>query len=166
VAEIAKIIATAWLVTVAVWDRLRGRIPNALVAPVAAGALGWQIYRAARDHTWGSLAVVLLVWAALYAIWRLGVFGAGDAKLLMALIALFPTLTFLLLWAVVVVVVCAPRLLLHKTKTESLDANTRARSRFPGKLFPLPTQADLRAGASPDAWVFCLAGILYLWWLV
>ena len=41
-----RVALTLWLVTVSVWDHLHRRVPNWLVLPVMAGALGFRIYGA------------------------------------------------------------------------------------------------------------------------
>jgi Flp pilus assembly protein protease CpaA len=162
-----KIVVSVWLVAVAVVDRLERRVPNVLVLPAMAGALGWQVYLAFRDKSLGSLVAMLVVWVIIFGIWRLHFFGGGDAKLLMALFGLFPTIKFMMLWAVVVVVLGVPRMIYKRFRAkQTVAAGSAPKTRLLETLFHLPTEEDLRTKGTPDAWVFAVAGAIYLWWLV
>jgi len=139
---VLKVLLSAWLVAVAVWDRVEQRIPNALVLP-ALGAVGvWRIHAALRGRTLAPLGGMLLAWGVVLALWRWRVWGAGDAKLLMVLFGLFPNASFALLLAGVFVV-CEV-------------ACMRARG---GRAGP----QSWRTRSHPDAWMPALAGLLYLW---
>jgi len=68
------------------------RIPNWLTLPWMALALAWQFGQRGLWALW-----VLLIWWGIFFGWALRFYQGGDAKLLMALFALWPDLRFF--WA-------------------------------------------------------------------
>jgi Flp pilus assembly protein protease CpaA len=162
---------TLWLIVVSVWDHRQRRVPNALLAPVMFGALGWQAYLAWRgapsEYARGApegLLTALLAWVVLFLMWRAHVLGGADSKLLMALFALFPTMPFLILFSLVKLAVSLP-LLAYQTLRGGVRQALRGvwwRLRS-GQL--LPSAADLSVGGQPNCWTYALPGVIYLWWL-
>ena len=147
---------TAWLVAVAVWDWRRGIIPNRLTLPVTLAVGGVRLYQ-------GQLQV-LAIWVVLYLIWRMNIMGGGDAKLLMGLFALFPTYEFALLFSILVAAVLTPAIIVRHWGRHPGDLVVGVVSRIRlGHL--LPTQEELRTKGQQYAWVFCLPGVVYLWWM-
>jgi Flp pilus assembly protein protease CpaA len=156
---------TLWLIVVSVWDRVERRVPNVLVLPVMCGALLWQAYVSiAGTYGTGSppIAFVLVAWVVLFLLWRAHIFGGGDAKLLMALFALFPTTQFLLLFAVVVLAVTLPLVALKAARTGLGRSWRNARERLASGQ-ALPTAEDLRTQGRPHCWSLALPGVIYLW---
>ena len=94
---------------------------------------------------------VLAIWVLLYLIWRMNIMGGGDAKLLMGLFALFPTYEFALIFSVLVLAALTPTMIVRHWGKRPSDL--------------LPTQEELRTKGQQYAWVFCLPGVVYLWWL-
>jgi len=156
-----KVLMTFWLVAVAVWDSLARRIPNWLVVPVALLALGWQVYEAVRGKPEG-LVFCLGAWVVLYTMWRVHVFGGGDAKFLMALFAIFPTGQFLLLFSLVVLAVSIPIIVVRHVLPRLSRAPRKAPSRTPEQGL-LPTAEALRTRGQNFSWTFALPGVIYLW---
>jgi Flp pilus assembly protein protease CpaA len=152
---LAKLVITAWLGAVAVWDWRTGRIPNWLSLPVMALGGGLQLYRG----RW----IILLIWVLLYLIWRVHIIGGGDAKLLMGLFALFPTQQFALVFGVVTLVVSVPLMVMQHWSGSPVEV-LRSIMKTLGSGNPLPTQEDLETHGRRYAWTFCLAGVIYLWW--
>jgi len=151
-----KLLATAWLVAAAAWDWRTGLIPNWLTMPVVAGVGALRFY---QGHWY-----VLIIWVLLYLVWRVNFVGGGDAKLLMGLFALFPTDAFALLFGVVVLAVTVPAILLKHWGKHPLRLMQEVAGRLSaGKL--LPTREELEQQGRRYAWSFCLAGIVYTWWL-
>ncbi|MGC9553765.1 MAG: A24 family peptidase [Thermoplasmatota archaeon] len=66
-------------------------IPNRLTLSMMAAGLAVSALRVYTGCLWFMVAVpVALAWALSWALWRAGLFGGGDAKLLMGITALFP----------------------------------------------------------------------------
>ena len=157
-----KVAFTAWLVAVSVWDRLQARVPNYLVLPVMFGAMIWRLYAAVRMGAWGPLGFAAIAWVVLYALWLGNVFGGGDAKLLMALFAAFPTIQFLVFFSIVVLLVSMPMLIIKYAKQGLRTSLQNTRRRLAeGRL--LPTAEQLRSEGRPHCWSLALPGVIYLW---
>lgn len=152
---LVKLLITAWLAAVAVWDWRTGRIPNGLSLPVMGLAGALQLYQG----RW----YVLVIWALLYLIWRVHIIGGGDAKLLMGLFALFPTWRFTLLFGILVLAVSVPLLVLQHWDRSPFEV-VRSIFKTLGSGNPLPSREDLEAHGRRFAWTFCLPGVVYLWW--
>lgn len=134
-----------WLGAVAVIDLRTRRIPNALTLPVLGGALVWRL----AEGKW----VVVPVCVGLYLLWLTGLLGgAGDAKVLMALVALFPAADFALTLAAVVLAVTLPW------------TAARYRGRW-GEFFRnlRPSEERLDREGVPFAWVYNLGALIYMW---
>ena len=134
-----------WLVLISVVDLRTRRIPNALVLPVLVAALVWRL----AQSNW----LVALVCVGLYLLWLSGFLGgAGDAKLLMALVALFPAVEFALVLAAVVLAVTLPW------------TAVRYRRRWGEFVRNLgPSEERLEREGVPFAWVYALGALVYMW---
>ncbi len=153
---LTKLGITAWLGAVALLDLRTATIPNWLTLPVMAVAGGWRLY---QGH-WH----VLLIWAMLYLVWRVNIVGGGDAKLLMGLFALFPTLDFAFAFAAMVLVLSVPLVVVRYRGKCPADIIYGIVDRVQtGRL--LPTREELEERGRPYAWTFCLPGAIYLWLL-
>jgi Flp pilus assembly protein protease CpaA len=190
---VLRIAVTVWLAAVAAQDLLHQRIPNWLVIPVMFAGLLWQIYRLAVGQSLGILFSVIS-WLVIFLIWRVHIFGGGDAKLLMGLLALFPDERLLFLIAVAVVLVAIPLVLYRafqgfrtgpveaeEEETPVMEEEAAPREETTDPLFrgsslaalvsrwkirvPLPTQEKLETRGKPFVWVFALPGVVYVWWL-
>ena len=156
---------TLWLIVVSVWDRAERRVPNGLVLPAMLGALLWQVYASiAGKYETGSppIMFVLVAWVVLFVLWQAHVFGGGDAKLLMALFAMFPTTQFLLVFAVVVLAVTLPLVVLRVARTGLRHTWRNLQERIASGQV-LPTAEDLRTQGRPHCWSLALPGVIYLW---
>lgn len=151
-----RLVITAWLAAVSLWDVRRAIIPNWLTLPAMLAAGGWRLYQG----RW----YVLLMWALLYLLWRVNIMGGGDAKLLMGLFALFPTYDFALLFSLLVLAVTLPLLAARHWGKRPTDLFRGVADRIgQGRL--LPTREELETRGQQYAWTFCLPGVIYLWWL-
>lgn len=155
-----KIALTLWLFALSVKDHLHRRIPNGLVLPVMFGALAWQVYIAITTKA-NALGFIALAWVAIFMLWRAHIFGGGDAKFLMALFALFPSVEFLCFFSLVVLLVSLPLLLAQAVKTRESPFRRLAEG-----LHGLPTADDLRRHGRPYCWTLALPGAIYLWWVL
>jgi len=135
-------------------------IPNGLTLPFMAAGLIWQ----ASQRGWHALWVLAIWWAILLG-WTLHFYGGGDAKLLMALFAFWPTMRFF--WAL-----CAAAVLVGGM---ALWMQYRGRLRELGsfylsnllacKLHPAEGE-ETRGGRGPHLTIAAvLAGGVYAWLL-
>lgn len=72
------------------WDCRRGRIPNGIVLAALTVGTVWRIYGEGIQGLAGYLSCALLWLGILYPLYALGMFGAGDVKLLAAAEGFFP----------------------------------------------------------------------------
>lgn len=153
---LARALLTAWLVFLALSDIRTGRLPNWLTLPVMAGA---GLYHIVNGGHW----FIVIIWVILFALWELNFMMAGDAKLLMALFALFPTREFMLVLAVGGLITLVPLLVLRYQGRPLATTLWTFALRFQN-LDIVPTRAELVREGKRLAWVFCLPSIVYVWW--
>jgi len=158
-----KAACSAWMIVVSAWDARERRIPNALTLPAMLIALGWQVYLLIAQGA-GGLWSALIAWLILFLLWQAHVIGGGDAKVLMALVAMFPTLQFLLLFSLVKLVVTIPLLVKKYWGQRPADLLGQARERVSSARI-LPDEQELQTLGQSNCWTYCLPGIIYLWWL-
>ncbi len=117
------------------------QLPIVLFANVAAPGL--------PGHT--ADPAVTFAWIGILALWRAHVFGGGDTKLLMILFGLYPTVELVITICLVSIAVCGPLLLWQY--------------RQPGQFMrpAWPTAERLAREGQPLAFIYSLAGLLYLW---
>jgi Flp pilus assembly protein protease CpaA len=183
-----KTIITAWLVAIAYSDRRTMAIPNwltlsalglfggirlareawhvlgALLLRVGAASGGWAQRASADAQAWPALRFMFVAWFVCFALWELHVIAGGDAKTLMALLALFPSADFIVLLCAAVFVLGLPLLLLKLRGRRLQDVPSAVVAWFRGGHM-LPTQQQLEQEGKPYAWMFCLPGVVYLWLL-
>ena len=153
------------LLGLAYCDLGQRRVPNKVVRPLLAGALLVLAIRLSLGQLkLGEATLIVATWFTCIALSWLRVFGGGDMKLMMALIALFPDmqLVYLSLGAALA------GLLLILVVTE----RRAGLSRFVALLMmasqgALPGRAEIaeayRTRGQPVTFVFSLAAIAYLW---
>ena len=90
--------------------------------------------------------------------------GGGDAKLLMGVFVIYPTLDFVLAFALLILLIGVPWLLISRLRVRSgslwRSLYVRLLSR---RIFP--SAEDLSTRGKPSAWLFCLPGVIYTWFL-
>lgn len=155
---VAQLALVIWMVTVAAIDHRQGRVPNGLTAPVMFGMGAFRLYEALRGEHVRLLLIV--VWALLFGLWLLHFLGGGDAKFLMALFALFPSMEFVAVLALILLVVMVP-IVLWGARGSSPRAALRALRDRVVTMQVLPTEAELRTRGRRYAWTFALPGIVY-----
>jgi Flp pilus assembly protein protease CpaA len=151
---LVRLAITVWLCSVAILDWRTGLIPNWLTLPVAVIAGGLRAYQG----TWSFL----IAWVLVYLMWRVNVMGGGDAKLLMGLFALFPSYDFVIVFAVSVLAVSIPLIIIKHWGKTSSELVQGIANRL-GRRNVLPTQEELKDQGRRYAWTFCLAGVVYAW---
>ena len=174
---------TLWLLTIVLVDLRTATISNWLTLPVLALLGGWRVVQVvgyasramlaqrgqaaawlenrafAGARSIPALVFVLLAWVLCFGLWELHVVGGGDAKTLMGIFALFPTIDFAVFLAIGVLVLSLPLLLLrHRDILPALRSRLRE-----GHLWP--SQRQLEEEGRPYAWTFCLPAVAYLWLL-
>ena len=181
-----KLVITLWLLVIAYVDARTATISNWLTLPVIALLGGWRILRGAwyaletrlgisppciyTPHGLGdegalsALVFMILAWGLCFALWELHIMGGGDAKTLMGLFALFPTVDFGIFLAAAMLILTLPLLWLKLRGSRLRDMVHGLGKRLrQGPFFP--TQHELAEKGRPYAWTFCLAGVIYLWFL-
>ena len=165
---------SGWLIAVAAWDHIEGRIPNWLVLPVMLIGLVYQIYASISGRNWAILGVVV-AWVAIFSLWQARVYGGGDAKLLMGLFALFPNYRFLIVFCVATLAVSIPLLVyeiakkhirrwrIGKDTAHELACHEQGDGDRDDSA--LPSASAWRITYRPYAWVFALPGVIYTWTL-
>ena len=163
--DIAYSVLVVYLVLVAVWDLKTGRIPNLLTLPAMAGVAAYRVASAARLAyyglpPWEEMRFVGF-WAGVFVLWMLGV-GGGDAKVLMVLFGIFPTMEFmatlLLVTGGVMVVVLSVRYA-RQGRLGMFFKNMAFRA---VRWSFLPTRAEAVEGGEPTAFLFSLAAMVWL----
>jgi len=151
---------TAWMLAVAIIDHRTGRIPNALTAPVIFGVGAVRLIEGFRGE-WMRFWL-LAAWGVVFALWMLHFIGGGDAKFLMGELALFPSMDFIALLALVLLVVTVPLLLLELRGRGAGEVRQSMGDRLILGRF-LPTEEDLMTRGRRYAWTFAIPGIIYTW---
>jgi len=145
--------ALACLVGLAVVDLRTQRVPQSVTLP-ALVALGlWRL--------WRGDVVVCLYWLAAFSLYVLHICNAGDVKVLMMELALWPSGTFVVVLGVTVAVVGTAvsivRLGGARPFLRSLQvAGARLLSRR------LPSEAELRFYGSPQVFLYAAGAVVYV----
>jgi Flp pilus assembly protein protease CpaA len=153
---LARVALTVWLLACALSDIRTGKIPNWMTLPVMLAAGAYQTFV-------GRHWAIPLIWIALFIVWELNFMMAGDAKVLMGLFALFPTLEFALVLAVGGLIELIPLLMLRYARQPITNTFWSFALRVQNREF-LPTREDLVRDGKRMAWVFCFPAIAYVWW--
>jgi len=171
VADVRKGEVTNWatvppLLIATAWQTLTGGWPLALMLALILAGAQWPVLAApslglmvlcAWFATPLGLDVAVWAWAFVYIVWQIGVIGGADAKVVMALVALFPDgrLAWLLLlcWFGLSVVY-----LLHRHGWRAPQALLKATSGL--VRFQVLEEEGSRCPALP---AIALAGLVYVW---
>lgn len=147
---------TLWLLAAALSDIRTGRIPNWMTLPVMA-VVGF--YQLIFNRLW----IIPIIWVVIFILWELNFMMAGDAKLLMGLFAMFPTLEFTVVLIVGGLIELIPLLILRYGRQPLASTFWSFAVRVQNRDF-LPTRAELVRDGKRLAWVFCFPAIAYIWW--
>lgn len=164
---LAKVGLSIWMLRISYGDHMSGRIPNRLTAPIFLGVGLYRLVEGAlhlNGKGWLQVIGLLVAWAVLFAMWNLHFIGGGDAKFLMALFALFPSVEFLAVLAFgllfIMIFVLAYEGLRNRTSLRGSLESWRARL-LTGQI--LPTEAELQTRGRRYAWTFALPAMAYAW---
>ena len=157
---VAQVVLTVWMVAVAWRDHRTGRIANSYTAPVFLAVGAWRLYEGVTGEP--ALLLLFVVWALLFLMWMVHVIGGGGAKFLMALYALFPSMEFTTVLALILLVITVPLLLWEfRGRPVRQTLGNAWRRLATGQL--LPSQQELSERGRPYAWTFALPAVLYTW---
>lgn len=164
-----RIALTAWMIWISYSDRRDGLIPNRLTAPVFIGVGLFQILYGlltvlapGLDAEWYRIFAIPVAFAVIFGLWMLHFIGGGDAKFLMALFALFPTMEFVAVLALVLLVITVPIFVWDTIRQRPASIWRAMRDRLlTGQL--LPTEEELQERGRRYAWTFAVPGAIYLW---
>ncbi len=162
-----KLGLTLYLGAITALDWRTRVIPLALTLPAMLGLAVWRLYQ-------GSFGF-LFAWFFIFALWSTGrFFGGGDAKLLMALFALFPEERFLLVLCLSVLAMGVP-VLVARAWGKPLGATAQRLWERAGVVLAI-LGGNLKAGGEEarlelekegvPAVAFTLAGVIYAWMFV
>jgi len=157
-----KALISGYFVLAAAWDLSieRGRVPNWLTIPPLLIIGGMRLHQLRWE--------ILLFWASMFLLWRLHLFGGGDAKLLMLQGALFPTRGFVLLTGVCWLSV-AGGLVVARAYRDGGWIGIATLGRQLGRRFItlrlVPSEEEFGTKAEPATFLFCVSPILYAWLL-
>jgi Flp pilus assembly protein protease CpaA len=148
------------MVSVAVMDHRTGRIPNWLTAPVFLGVGLVRVYQGITQDL--QFLLMFVAWGLVFLLWMLHFMGGGDAKFLMGLYALFPTMEFTALLALILLITVVPLIIWEMKGRAVRDVRDSAYRRVvTGQV--LPTETELQERGRRYAWTFGLPGIIYTW---
>jgi Flp pilus assembly protein protease CpaA len=151
---------SAWMIAIAYLDYRSGIIPNVLTAPVIAIVGLYRLYEGFTGKP--ERFVLLVVWAIIFLLWMAHVVGGGDAKFLMALYALFPTMEFTAVLALILLLIMVPLVVLEfRRRSGGGGLGTLWRRLVTGQF--LPTEKDLHERGRRYAWTYAVPGLVYLW---
>jgi Flp pilus assembly protein protease CpaA len=163
--EIAvKLLITLWMLRISVLDHRFGRIPNTLTGPVFLVIGAYRVLWQGLIQGNYAMFWLLLCFAIIFGLWMLHFIGGGDAKFLMALFALFPSLEFLATLAFLLLVIMLPLLIIElKARDQGLGDGWRGlKARLlTGQI--LPTEAELQEHGRRYAWTFAIPAAVYAW---
>jgi len=142
-----------WLAAMSACDLRTRQVPNWLTLPPLLGILCWQL---AHGH-WQAL----LPLPVFFTLWCLQILGGADAKVLMALFGLWPTLEFAAFFCMGYVLVTLPGLLLRHTWSPKQVWSARR-----AELTRRPTAEDLETNGTPAIPTYSLVAAAYALLLV
>jgi hypothetical protein len=172
-------VPVALLILYYLWDTTVGDLKRLLRRPVSdperdnqrwlipdVAAYGLTVGLLAIARSQGEAAFFFTAgFALVHLLWRLGRLPGGDAALLIALLALFPSLRFLVLASLVVAAVVLPRLAWRYRQDLVVAVRIGLRNGLWAALTSFRVAAQGKSRPEPVAYLFSLAGIAALVWL-
>jgi Flp pilus assembly protein protease CpaA len=155
-----QLVLSAWMVTVAWLDHHTGRIPNMITAPVFLGVGAWRLFEGATGAPMRLLVVV--AWALVFLLWMAHFIGGGDAKFLMGLYALFPSMEFTAVLALILLALMVP-LVVWELRTRATAGAVGGVWRRVATGQVLPTRRELEEKGRRYAWTFAIPALIYTW---
>lgn len=166
---IVRVLLSIWMIWISYSDRRDGLIPNKLTAPIFIGVGLFQIaygiltvVSPALEAEWYRIFAIPIAYAVIFGLWMLHFIGGGDAKFLMALFALFPTMEFVAVLALTLLVISVPLFIWDVIRQKPASIWRSMRDRLVTGQF-LPTEEELQERGRRYAWTFAVPGFIYLW---
>ncbi len=163
---VALAVFALYLAVAGAWDLKTRRVPNFLTLPGIGVVLIWRTIRLVWMAHAGLPVLPELAfvpyWAGVWMLWTGRMMGGGDAKLLMILFGVFPTLQFLFLLLAVTGLTMALVLLWRYGRRRRIGLFISS------LLFRLvhrrwfPTEAELSSEGEPTAFLFAGAGMIMI----
>lgn len=162
---VVRIGLTLILFGLAVYDWRRERVPNVVALPLLLAAIALNGMRLiVGELTEGQGALLVLTWAGCLGLWWMRALGGGDAKLVMALIGLFPEGKLLVMLVGVLLIGHVIILLGREGRRGLRRLGALALNSLQGAV---PTRSEIRAAyqsrRNPITFLISLAGLAYLW---
>ncbi len=161
-----------WMIWISILDTRGGIIPNRLTGPVMLGFGGFQIayglltiFVQSLDSEYYRIFGLLIAFAIIFGIWKLHFIGGGDAKFLMAIFALYPTMGFVAVLAFILLITTVMLLIVNMWGNSPVALGRQVWARIvTGNM--LPTREELDERGKRYAWTFAVPGIVYtlLYW--
>jgi Flp pilus assembly protein protease CpaA len=143
----------AGLVGLAAIDLRTQRVPQSVTMPALALLCLWRL--------WRGDSVVFLYWLAAFALYALHICGAGDVKVIMIELALWPSVTFVVVLGSTVAVLGTVVSLARYRGVWSLFRSMQiAGARLlSGRA---PSEAELAASGAPQVFLYAAGAAVYL----
>lgn len=160
-----RLALSAALIGLGLYDLWRARVPNLIVLPLLLATLPLNALRLWQGTLNGwDLALLAAAWLACLFLWVTRAFGGGDAKLMMALMGLFPNERMVLM----LLLTLLAGLMLVLISNEGRAGLSRLGALFiTAATGILPTRAEIQAAylarGRRITWVIALAGLMYVW---
>jgi Flp pilus assembly protein protease CpaA len=164
-----RVSLSAMLVWIAVWNAKTGDIPNWGIVPfIFLGLVSLAVRLLQHTVPLSALWLVGIGWVVCLVVWRLRVFGGGDMRAIMGLLAFFPDLRFV--WILLGVLFVGSWIVI--LKRQGVMNGLRRQwalfyTVFVGRTVPKPPEiaASCRepGGVHRYGYMLSLAGVLFLW---
>lgn len=156
------------LIGLAIIDLYGARVPNLVILPLLLAVVPLTAaHLVVNELGWGEAAIILTTWAVCLWFWRLRLVGGGDAKLVMALIGIFPDSRLLLAILLGLLVGSTATLIVQHGHTGLRRTNTILATMLSRCMLPMREEireAYQRRSSPAVAWISA-GGLLYLWWI-
>jgi hypothetical protein len=143
----------AGLVGLAAIDLRTQRVPQSVTMPALALLCLWRL--------WRGDSVVFLYWLAAFSLYALHICGAGDVKVIMIELALWPTPAFVVTLGVTVAVLGTA---VSLTRWRGIRPFWRSMQIAGGRLLSgrLPSEAELASAGAPQVFLYVAGAAVYL----
>jgi Flp pilus assembly protein protease CpaA len=145
--------ALAVLVAVSIVDLRTQRVPQIVTMPLLALLCLWRV--------WRGDSIVFLYWLAAFSLYAFHICGAGDVKVIMIELALWPSVTFVIVLGSTVAVLGSVVSLVRYRGVWSLFRSMQiAGARLlSGRA---PSEAELAASGAPQVFLYAAGAAVYV----
>jgi Flp pilus assembly protein protease CpaA len=145
--------ALAVLVAVSIVDLRTRRVPQIVTMPLLALLCLWRL--------WRGDSIVFLYWLAAFSLYAFHVCGAGDVKVILIELALWPSAAFVIVLGLTVAVLGT---LVSTVHYRSIRACLRRLQIAGARLLSgcAPSETELAASGAPQVFLFVAGAAIYL----